>query len=331
MYKKSSIYLMLFSVLILGLPLICEASFETLAFNARSSGLSDSFTAVADDANTIIFNPAGLGQIKRIQVSTQYTRLFSGLSDGSKIADNAFSYLQPLGKIGTLGIGYFSRSLSSLYKEQLIIFGYGREITPDSYIGLNLKYASLSTSISSTALTRSKVSQPSLDLGFLYNSYDQFLLGLSISDLNQPNLNMTSNNNKIPLTIRAGINYVVNEQGTFIVASDFTQKNKENKVSLGAENWIFPKFMALRAGFVTGVSNKDLLNLSMGFSIKLKDILYFDYAFMYPLKGIKNTNSYRASLSAKFGKEEEKIKTKRGTKNKEKKDSFEEFREKWFK
>ncbi len=320
---------MLFLTLLLGLPLVCEASFEILAFNARSAGLADSFTAVADDANALIFNPGGLGQITRAQVSTQYTRLHVGLTDGSNLADGAVSYIQPFVKLGVFGIGYFSRSLSSLYKEELIILGYGKELVPDLYIGANLKYASLSTTISSDALTRSKVSQPSFDFGLLYNHQDWFLVGASISDLNQPNLNMTSQNNKIPSTIRAGFSYILNKEGTFILASDYTKKDKENKVSVGLENWVLPKFMGLRAGAVTGISDRELLNVTLGFTLKLKDLLLFDYAFIYPLKGIKDTiGSHRISLSARFGKELPK--RERRIRKDEDKEYFEEFKEEWF-
>lgn len=320
--------ILLLAILAIILPLTSEAAFESLAFNARSAGLGDSFTAVSDDNNALIFNPGGLGQIRRAEISTQYTRLYVGLTDSSKIADTALSYTQPLANIGTLGIGYFSRSLSSLYKEELIILGYGKEVRPDLYLGTNIKYATLSTTVTSTALTRSKVSQPSLDLGLLYNHQDWFFIGASISDLNQPNLNMTSQSNKIPYTIRGGINYIINQEGTFMLASDYSRKDKESKVSIGLENWVFPELMGLRLGVINGLG-RELLNLTFGFTFEVKNTLSLDYAFIYPLKGIKDTiGSHRVSLSFRFGQEqpgrEKEIRRKESDKE------YKEFHEKWF-
>ena len=56
------------------------AQFLKLGAGARAGGKADSFAAVADDASAAYYNPAGLTQLKGVQLSGAHTSLFQGIS-----------------------------------------------------------------------------------------------------------------------------------------------------------------------------------------------------------------------------------------------------------
>lgn len=56
------------------------AQFLKLGAGARAGGMADSFSALADDASAAYYNPAGLTQLKGVQLSGAHTALFQGIS-----------------------------------------------------------------------------------------------------------------------------------------------------------------------------------------------------------------------------------------------------------
>jgi len=126
-----------------------RASFIDLGAGARAPGMGDAFTALADDAYAVHYNPAGLAQLDRPQFSAAYSKLYLGLTDGSDLGSSQLVYAYPLahGKNGVLGFGWDRFSLSGLYTEQTLTASYGRRFwSSDSgaqfLAGLNLKYLS---------------------------------------------------------------------------------------------------------------------------------------------------------------------------------------------
>lgn len=295
--RKSSIVFLFFSLFFIQ---SANAAYEMLSLNARSTGFGESYVAISNDTNALIFNPAGLGIISMPQISTQYTRLYMGLTDESKIADAALGYVQPAGGIGTFGASYFTRSLESIYTENVITFGYGKRISAKTAVGLNLKMLGLKTNASSAYLSKTSTNQPSLDIGLL--SYLNYLtLGLSVSDINQPDIALGSGqSSKVPMTVRGGICL---DYETFLINVELSNKDKENRVGVGVEGWFASRLLGIRAGMLNGLGDRKLSTLTSGFSLRLKKYFGLDYAFIYPFEGIKNTTSHQLSLSLKFGEE----------------------------
>src|SRR6185436_19321357 len=57
-----------------------QAAFEDTGWGARPVGMGGAFTAISDDSNAPLYNPAGLVQVQWNEVSAMYSRLFSGLT-----------------------------------------------------------------------------------------------------------------------------------------------------------------------------------------------------------------------------------------------------------
>ncbi len=120
------------------------ADFEDIGVGARPIAMGNAFVGLADDANSIYYNPAGLGLLTRKELTGTYGRLFMGLTDGSSISNGFIGYVHPLDrKIGTFGVGWLNLSLTdsnalingkeeesiTRYAENAFIISYGRDIT----------------------------------------------------------------------------------------------------------------------------------------------------------------------------------------------------------
>jgi len=69
--------------------------------------MGDAFTAVADDQNALYYNPAGLINLKRKELSATYGLLHTGFSDKSKINNSYVAYGQTITeKIGAMGLSW---------------------------------------------------------------------------------------------------------------------------------------------------------------------------------------------------------------------------------
>lgn len=82
------------------------AQFLKLGSGARAGGMADAFSAVADDANAVYYNPAGLAQLSGSQLGGAHTALFQGIS--YEALDFAYPFAKADGySRHTLGLGLF--------------------------------------------------------------------------------------------------------------------------------------------------------------------------------------------------------------------------------
>ena len=78
---------------------------QNVGSGARAQGLGNSFVAVADNADAVFANPAGLGQVTQRQVAyTNVSLLYAGI-EGDDLGQHVVSYAQPLGDKMGVGVG----------------------------------------------------------------------------------------------------------------------------------------------------------------------------------------------------------------------------------
>ena len=82
-----------------------SANFLKIGMGARAVAMSDSFTALADDATAIYWNPAGLVQVPGTEISLTETQYLQGVNI------NFLALSQNLGNDGALGLGFTDLSL----------------------------------------------------------------------------------------------------------------------------------------------------------------------------------------------------------------------------
>jgi tetratricopeptide (TPR) repeat protein len=303
----------------------CRADFEDLGVGARPIGMGNAYTALADDVNAIYYNPAGLAQLDECQFTSGYGKLYWGLDDGSNLGSGFIGYAHPLYHWGTLGAGWVNFGLQGLYRENSFIFSYGNRLRKRLLAGLNLKL--LSKKYGKTTYTENALIDGgpgvtgerdpvfsegysktgfSTDLGFLYKFNREYSLGLSLIDINQPCMDLKDSKSKVPIGVKSGFLY---NSDFLTFAFDTTFRNGDVNVYSGAEKWFLNRTFAVRAGL--GVGSRSFSNLSLGASYT-KYLFQFDYAFLYPLSGIRDTyGSHRISLTLRFAPEKEEKKKAR--------------------
>ncbi|MCM2305671.1 MAG: hypothetical protein NDJ72_13300 [Elusimicrobia bacterium] len=304
------------------------AAYEDVGVGARVSGLGHAYTAVADDAYSVYYNPAGLGTLDRPELGTTYSKLLTGLSDGSNPSNSFIAYAHPIegGRRGTFGAGWNYFTVGSLYRESQLMASYSRGLfartSPGKYyLGGTLKYLNrtvggtgeASNAISNTGValgTPDPVLQGSskgnldADLGFLWRVKPRWMVGLMIQHLMEPNVGFAESD-KLGRNVKFGGAY---KTPFSTLTGDLRLQSApdgstDKIIAVGAEKWL-PTLLhgsfGVRGSLSTG--SRDFRQMSFGLSYKISR-MQFDYGFALPIGGLTSTSgSHRLGLTMRFGR-----------------------------
>jgi long-subunit fatty acid transport protein len=143
--------------LIIGLTLVlataslAQTAFDPaeLAIGARSLGMGGAGVALAEGADVIFNNPAGLGEIDQLNFTSQA---------GSVLDDVTFTQLAclyPLGNQGALGLAFAGAYVGGIerrdakgallsnkanFGQSVVVASYGKKLLPELSLGVNYKY-----------------------------------------------------------------------------------------------------------------------------------------------------------------------------------------------
>jgi tetratricopeptide (TPR) repeat protein len=304
-----------------------RAAFTNLGNGGRAPGMGDAFVAIADDVYAVYYNPAGLAQLERPQVSMSYSKHHVGLSDGSDLGTTELSYAHPLkkGRWGGLGTAYHRFALDSLYNESQLYVSWGKRVwrRPSGgqlLAGLSMKYLTRGFSAgdeASNAMNQlnatgqadpvlsgeSGTSAIDIDAGFLYRFPRRFQVGLMIQHLNEPDVGFAGSD-KLGRNVRLGLAYKslwMNLTGEFRMDSA-PDGSKDKDVVLAAERF-FPTLTMGQFGVRSslGFGSRQWKQLTMGFSYRINKI-QADYGFVLPIGSVKGTvGTHRVALGFHFG------------------------------
>lgn len=272
---------LLITYYLLLIPSSAWAIFEERPSSARAWGMGGAFTAVADDSSAIYFNPAGLGQLKMIELSGSYTMLYGNKDLEYKVG----SIVLPLGRLGTIGLATTNYGHRQL-REDAYIFSAGRKFTfekQDIYLGGNAKYLRLEIE------TVGREFDYGGDLGFLTKFRDDKLsLGLFLGNINTPHIG-----EDLPQRYAGGVAYRPDPDLT--LAADYhyeKQEEEENdEFRLGVEyHWL--KYLFLRSGVANNPGR-----WMVGWGLRNR-FLSFDYAYL-PHHNLDET--HLGTLTFRFG------------------------------
>ncbi len=272
----------------LGLPCALGASFENDRPGARAAGLGGAFCSVADDTEALDYNAAGLALVPGNFFSADFASLLSGLDDGS-LHEGRVAYAQPIGSSAGLGVSWRNRDLAGLYQENTVSLGYGMALDAgDSYfLGGVLKLLQVDYLDHSVIDQDAYFSEGSarlnlgLDVGALAFLTDDWACGVSVANLNQPDLSLRGHGAVVPLQVRAGTSYAWK---TILASADYLYYGGRNRFSAGSEQWWFNRVLGTREGL--GLGDLGLAEITTGLSFRLQQgtwNLQLDYAFLVPL------------------------------------------------
>jgi len=297
-----------------GLERSAGAAFEIERPGARPAGMGGAFCAVADDADTMVYNPAGLGQIYSSTLAFNYVRLITGLDDGS-LADSRWAYLQPIDDIGTFGITWYQRSLAELYQENIVALGYGLPLDEEAnyLVGTSLKifYQDFqdteAISQNSFFANGSSLLGFGFDLGGIVYFTESLSAGLTLININQPNMSLGDSESILPLQIRIGSAF--QQEGYLGTAELLMWSDSHYRFSTGGEAWWFDGLVGTRLGAAIG--DRGMCEITAGLSLRWEQMTWIgqiDYAYINPLgefSGAGGTHQFNLTFLFGAGLEDE--------------------------
>ena len=315
-------------ILILGLMLCasaCFAAFSDLGAGGRPLGMGHAFTGVADDINSVYYNPAGLMNIKKLECTFMYAPLFMGLTDKSSIADYYGAYAQSLDSKSAFAIGFLSRSdvgpgfteAQLLYQEAAFYASYARKLFEKLSVGATLKvpYHQYGNDYYTTnALDDNGVTTGgadptfvngyikmgvAFDAGLLYNLTKNISLGLMLQNFASTNLALSEGvSDYLPFNAKVGLgwklpNFSVMEDMIVCVDAAYRLGGVLNdaKLHTGFESWFMDKTIAARTGFGIGTNSYSDVSLGGSYIFTGMPEIQLDYAWVYPLSGVSKTTA----------------------------------------
>jgi hypothetical protein len=255
--------------------------FLRLGDGARASGMGEAFTAVADDATSIYWNPAGMASVQGVEINLTHSEWFQGIRlEQVSVVNEMFS-----GAAGINFTGVYYGSMDRYGETPTLVpdgtfapydlafsGGYALDILPNVSIGAAVK--AIYEKIDFESATGWAV-----DAGILHRSKIKGLT-LAASVLNYgPQTKFVTEKFFPPFQIRGGAAYRYDApwlRGHVILASDAVFPNDSSaKVHFGME-YTYRSMVAIRAGYK---ANYDVQGATVGLGVKYHG-LSFDYAYM---------------------------------------------------
>jgi hypothetical protein len=255
--------------------------FLRLGNGARASGMGEAFTAVADDATGIYWNPAGLANIEGVELN---------MSHSEWLLDIRFEQISVVNEMlgGAVGLSFTGLFYGDLERREnypsinpdgtfspydfALSAGYGTDILPNLSVGAAAKFIYAKIDFESAVGW-------AVDLGILHRSMIEGLT-LAASMLNLgPQTKFVVEEFYPPFQIRTGASYRYDApwvRGSIVTAADVVFPNDgDTKMHLGAE-YNYERFMSVRLGYK---GNYYVQGLTFGVGVGYGN-LRFDYAFM---------------------------------------------------
>lgn len=308
------------------------AQFLKIGVGARAMGMGGSFTAVANDINTIYWNPAGIANMDRPIIGFTHTEWFADISHDYAgivlpISFSDFIAVQAImlntgeQEVTTVsnpdgtGIFYDVRDLS-------IGLSYARQLTDRFSVGVSVKYVVQN-------LYNVQASSFTFDIGsYLRTGFHNLIIGMAISnfggtmqldgrdlitiaDINQsfsgnynPDARLTTQEYPLPLIFRAGLSMDVvggsesvfqSEDYRLTLAAEGTHLNDNNeRFNFGSEiSWTETVFV--RAGYKI---NYDTEKWALGLGVNIpvgNQKVAFDYAYI-SFENLGNVSQFSVQL-----------------------------------
>ena len=292
----------MFFVLLL-LPVMALAAGDTgmaalkIGVSARASAMGESFSAVADDASGLFWNPAGTAWAVKRQAGFTYNQWIQDISHQTAGMVIPTSH-------GSFGLGLMLNSMDGFERRTIasdeplgtfstqdlaLVMNYSRKVGERMSLGANVRYLYEKIYIETS-------SGYAVDLGARYRLMEGLYAGAAVQNLGSMS-EMAVESLKLPRTIRAGAAWYVpvgsNPQNLLLSLDYVDYQGDGGHVHTGVE-YSPVSAVSLRAGYQTGYEER---SLSAGFGLKFS-VFMLDYAYV-PFSNDLG-NSQRFSVSVDF-------------------------------
>ncbi|MBI4656109.1 MAG: PorV/PorQ family protein [Elusimicrobia bacterium] len=286
-----------------------SGQFLKIGVGARATGMGEAYSAIADEASAIYWNPAALIRINDYSATFMHADLLGGISY------EFLGYAQRLGDIGTFGMGFQYLSVPTIHETDSSGFETGVTVNPkDLAISLAysypLKYLGVekwSVGISGKFI-RCKIDKTAstfaADVGVLSPSYSLSGKDVRVSFVIQNlggKLKFAQDSEPLPLNVKLGSSLFIRQNWIAGLDLNFPKDNRlyaavgtEYKFTSWAD-WKFAGRLGFNSRTLGDVSGLNGLSIGAGVNFRFAEL---DYAFL-PFGSIGIT--HRFSLTLTFG------------------------------
>jgi hypothetical protein len=230
-----------------------RADFRHARTGPRPRALGSAFVSVADDANAVYWNPAGMTQLERFELTGCRTLLYAV----DELSNDYVSMVYNWKRRAAFGVCWVRLGLEDIYHEDTIELAIARNIPglEALSVGVGFKLFVLSApgyEKYNDPAYEGSVHQPSLDLGIHYRPDGPWSLGAVAYNVNEPGLKLlktTATADPVYRDYAVGVSYVF--RGLLLTTFDLRSRygSFANTVGrAGSELWFFDA-VALRGGF----------------------------------------------------------------------------------
>jgi hypothetical protein len=267
---------------------------------ARPLGMGGAFASIADTGDAVFYNPAGLVQVLRPEISGMGAVILNGKEDLFDLA-----YVQPFGDQMAWALSTQQLLFTDGSENERIYLGtFAAPLAIDKSIsfGMNVKLYG----VDSATQPGQQASGLGLDMGFLYHlpildpRYGkQINIGLCAQDLDTTIRYQAGNEDPVALSVKGGGSYEFNDD--LVAACEFESINDPNVgdhtlLHTGIEGWFFEDHLGLRTGY------SDFMTLPGQFTAGISyrsNTWGIDYAYIGHPQYLGS--SHRISASWRFG------------------------------
>ncbi len=263
-----------------------SAQFLKIGTSARAAGMGSAFTAVADDATAIYWNPAGLVEVSRTQVTLNSTTWPADIDVYFVGAVFTTPYIP-----GTFGISARALTMDPQIERTIYMPEGTNRFFDAGDMSFGLSYAKYFTDKFSAgitghfihmALADKSVQAIVADFGVMYRIGIQGMkLGMMYQSLGGE-VDFDDRSSKLPTTFKLGLSMDAYRRGmhALLVSGEFSHPaDNAERMNVGME-YAFNQFFYLRTGYNI---NYDVQKLAWGVGFRLDTSqtsdLGFDYAW----------------------------------------------------
>ena len=250
----------------------------------RAIALGGAFSAIADDATALYWNPAGLVHVGHQEFTASHADLF-----GTGIRDDFGALVIPLSSALAAGVDFYHSGFDDGvlgFGENRIDAGFGLELRCGLFAGVNAKLLTRSLELDATSLGSSRGF--GFDAGVLYLPAERWRIGLSTQDAFGTRLQEPDGRSQVayPRTLRLGTSWAARRNALVTGQLD-------DRWHLGFEGLPLPS-VALRLGAQGDRHASDGTTWSAGLGFKLS-ALRIDWAREFP-PTLASTDHFAAAL-----------------------------------
>ncbi len=270
----------LFSALVTGIQASEEVpgAFAQTVSGARPVALGEAYIALADDANAVWWNPAGMSRLRELSFTSTYADLYN--VDGLSMSSLGFVKPTDVGAFGA-GITYLRASdiavtdpggniiERSTQSEEVFTLSYGNSLLSGLQLGAGIRYLHSGDIIDYSGL--------SLDFGLLANPVRRFYFGAMLQQIASYLSAGNNGSQNLPRNIKLAMTFNTGRLLAGLGLSNLSSSHYR-RISAGCEVLPFD-YVALRAGLQTGTRSERNVSWGAGMGIRLERI-QLDYSYV---------------------------------------------------